>query len=171
MEIVKIAASGMILTSSAWVGLHAALRLRKTEEQLRQLRAALERFSGQMQYAGTPFVPLCKQTAKSVHGAVGTFFSLLGQEASLPDRATAGRTRRAAAQAGLILPDSALTALERLLDDFGQTDLETQVSQLRLTTEEIASLSEDLHTQMTGKCRSYALLGLTTGAAVLVLVL
>lgn len=171
MDIVKLVASGMILTSSAWVGLQAALRLRRTEEQLRLLRAALERFAGQMQYSGTPFVPLCEQTAKAVRGSVGTFFSLLGQEAALPDRAPIGRTRRAAEEAGLVLPDSALAALERLFDDFGQTDLDSQVSQLRLTTEEIIRLSDELRVQMKGKCRSYALLGLTTGAAVLVLVL
>ena len=161
----------MILSASAWVGIQAALRLRKTDEQLRSLRTALERFAGQIQYSGTPFVPLCEQTAKAVRGSVGTFFSLLGQETALPDRSPIGRTRRAAEEAGLVLPDSALAALEQLFDDFGQTDLDSQVSQLRLTTEEIVRLSEELRVQMKEKCRSYTLLGLTTGAAVLVLVL
>ena len=80
-------------------------------------------------------------------------------------------TRQAAMEAGLALPESALSALERLFDDFGRSDLETQLSQLCLAQEELARLETELRGQMSCKCRSYEVLGLVTGVALLILVL
>ena len=42
----KLVGSGMILASTAWAGFHAALRLRRTQEELRDLCAALELMAG-----------------------------------------------------------------------------------------------------------------------------
>ena len=171
MEYLRWIASGMILLSSTWVGLHAALRLRKTDEQLRELCTALERMTGELHYAGTPFVPLCQRMADSARGEVRVFFSVLRREAARPEGGNPGLTELAAREAGLLLPQPGLLALERLFDRFGCEDLETQVGQLRLAAEELSRLSEELRRQLAGKCRSYQLLGLTTGAAILVLVL
>lgn len=71
----------------------------------------------------------------------------------------------------MYLPDSALSSLERLFDGFGRYDREGQLRQLRLATGELAALSGELSEQMEGRCRTYEVLGLTAGAAVLVVVL
>lgn len=70
-----------------------------------------------------------------------------------------------------MLPESARSALERLLDTFGSSDLDTQLSQLCLTQEELSRLENELHGQMSGKCRSYETLGVVTGIALLILVM
>ena len=46
-----------------------------------------------------------------------------------------------------------------------------QLRQLRMVTGELAALSGELYEQMDGRCRTYEVLGLTAGAAVVVLVL
>ena len=71
----------------------------------------------------------------------------------------------------MYLPKRALSALERLFDGFGRFDREGQLRQLRLATGALAELSGELCAQMDGKCKTYEMLGLTAGAAVLVLVL
>ena len=161
----------MILTASSFVGIHAALRLRKTEEQLRSLHKALEQIGGEIQFAGTPFGPLCERIARTAGGSVGVYFSALSRQTAGAGLHSQGMTRCAAAEAGLVLPEPALLSLERLFDSFGRSDLDSQLRQLQLASTELGRLSEELRQQMTGKCRSYELLGLTTGAAVLVLVL
>ena len=79
MELVKLTAAGMILASSAWVGLHAALRLRRSGEELLGLRAALNRMAGEIRYAGTPFAPLCERLAENSGGSVSLFFRCLAK--------------------------------------------------------------------------------------------
>ena len=78
---------------------------------------------------------------------------------------------RAAAEAGLTLPEPTLRTLEILFDGFGLGDRETQLNQLRLAGEEVDRQTAELRQQMAGRCRSYRLLGFCAGAAVLVLVL
>ena len=169
MELLKLTASGMILSSSAWVGFHAALRLRRTGEELRELRGAIDRIIGEIRYAGTPFAPLCTRIGEHTIGSIRRFFRCLALRAGQGERF--GMTRQAAMEAGLALPESALSALERLFDDFGRSDLETQLSQLCLAQEELARLETELRGQMSCKCRSYEVLGLVTGVALLILVL
>ena len=169
MEQLKWMAAGLILVSSAWVGLHAALRLRRTGEELQELHGALDRMTGEIRYAGTPFAPLCKRLAESSSGSVRHFFQ--GLAAGTEHGAGCGLTRRIAQEVGLTLPNSALSVLERLFDDFGNRDLEAQLSQLCLAQEELSRLETELRVLMPGKCRSYEVLGIVTGLSLLILVL
>ena len=171
MDYCKLAGAGLILTASLWAGFHAALRLRRTHESLRDLTAALELMAGEVSFAATPFVPLCRRAGEDRTEAVRRFFNGLAREAEKPDFAPAGLTRRACAEAGLPLPKSAVSTLERLFDGFGCFDREGQLRQLHLAVGELEGLSGELSRQMEGKCRTCEVLGLTAGTAVLVMVL
>ena len=171
MDYIRLAGSGMILLSSVWTGLHAALRLRRTHEELRDLTAALELMRGEIRFAATPFAPLCRRAGQGRCASVQAFFSALRQEAEKPEPIPAGMTRRACAEAGILLPESAMTVLERLFDGFGRCDRDGQLRQIQLASGELFRLSEELAAQMDGRCRTYKLLGLTVGAAMLVLVI
>ena len=171
MEYIRLAGGGMILASSLWTGLHAALRLRRTHEELRDLTAALELMRGEIRFSAPPFVPLCRRAGQGRCPSVQAFFSALQREAAKPELIPAGMTRRACAAAGIRLPESAMKALERLFDGFGRCDREGQQRQIQLASDELFRLSEELAAQMEGRCRSYQLLGLTVGAAMLVLVI
>lgn len=71
----------------------------------------------------------------------------------------------------MALPGEALRALARLFDGFGRLDREAQLRQIELAAAQLRQLSGELSQQMDSRCRSFRLLGLTAGAAVLVLVL
>jgi stage III sporulation protein AB len=161
----------LILAASLWTGFHAALRLRRTHESLRELTAAMELMAGEVSFAATPFAPLCRRAGEGRSGAVHKFFNGLAREAEKPDFAQAGMTRRVCAEAALSLPKSALSALERLFDGFGCFDREGQLRQFRLAAAELERLSGELSRQMEGRCRTCEVLGLTAGTAVLVMVL
>ena len=171
MDYCKLAGAGLILTASLWVGFHAAQRLRRTHETLRDLSVALELIAGEISFAATPFAPLCRRAGEGRSEPVHRFFDILAREAERPDFTSEGLTRRACEEAGVYLPESAAAALERLFDGFGRFDREGQLGQLRLVESELAALSGELSGQMEGRCRTYQMLGLTAGAAVLVLVL
>ena len=170
MDYCKLAGAGLILSASVWAGFHAALRLRRTHETLRDLAAALELMSGEIAFAATPFIPLCRRAGEGRCKPLHSFFLILSREAEKPDFTAEGLTRRACAEAGLSLPKTAIFTLERLLDGFGRFDREGQLRQLRLAADELKRLSGEISAQMEERCRSYEVLGLTAGAAVLVLV-
>lgn len=159
------------MMGSLWTGLHATRRLRLTHESLRDMIAALELMAGEIAFAATPFVPLCRRAGEGRGKAVRAFFTVLGREGENPDFSPEGLTRRACGEAGLLLSPQAVAALERLFDGFGRFDREGQLQQLRLTAGELASLSNALSEQMEGRCRTYRVLGLSGGAALLILVL
>lgn len=127
--------------------------------------------AGEISFAGTPFAPLCRRAGEGRCGPVARFFYHLAREADDPDLLTEGLTRRVAAQAGLALQEGAVSALEQLFDRFGRFDREGQLGQLYLAKDALTAYSASLSEQMDGKCRSYEMLGLTAGVAVLVLVL
>ena len=171
MNWIKLTGTGMILAASLWAGLHAALRLRRTHEELRDLLAALEVMAGEISFAALPLVPLCRRAGEGRRGPVRAFFDALALEGSCPDTAAEGRTRRLCAEVDLALPESALLPLERLFDSFGRYDREGQLCQLRLASAELTRLADELSVQLANRCRTYTMLGLSAGTAVLVLVL
>ena len=167
----KFIGSGLILGASLWAGLHAAARLRRSQRELTELCAALESLAGEIRFSAAPFVPLCRRAGENCGGAVRGFFEALARTAAQPDFSADGMTRAACREAGLVLPEPALGALERLFDGFGRRDREGQLGQLALAAGELDRLRGELNGSLEGRCRSFALLGLSAGAAVLVLVL
>ena len=145
--------------------------LRRTHEQLRDLIADLELMSSEILFASTPFLRLCRRAGEGRCSGVRRFFEILAREGLKPDGPAACMTRSACAEAGLTLPESVLLPLERLFDGFGAFDRDGQLAQLRLAIAELERLSQELEGQLEGRCRSYTVLGLTAGAAVLVLVI
>ena len=157
----------LILSASLWAGFGGARRLRQTEEQLRGLSAALEQMACEVAYTNVRFHPLCAGLAERSAGRTAAFFRALGQ-APLPGP---GVTRQAAREAGLLLPEGAFRELELLLDSFGAYDLEGQLKLIRRTGEALRQAGTEIRSQLDGRCRTYEMLGLCTGGALLILVL
>lgn len=171
MELIRLAGIGMILLSSAGAGLHAALGLRRTHEQLRDLIAAFELISGEIRYFATPFAPLCQRAGAGRCAGVQGFFQELSRQAEQADYSAEEAVRSACAVSGLRLPEPSVNCLRRLFDSFGRLDRESQLRQLELTLTDLKRLSGELNDQLEGRCRTYQMLGLSAGVAVLVLVL
>ena len=159
------------MAASAWTGIHAARRLRRTHEELLDLRAALGSMGTEIAFAATPCGPLCRRAGAGRTRAVERFFTYLAEQSEKPRGWGENPAERACAASGLALPGPARRCLERVFDRFGLNDREGELRQLQLADAELARLLEELETQMEGRCRSYQVLGLTAGAAMLVLVL
>ena len=104
----KLTGACLILAASLWAGFHAALRLRRTHETLRDLASALELMAGEISFASTPLVPLCRRAGEGKSEPVRSFFNVLAREAGKPDFAPEGMTRLACAESGVVLPEPAL---------------------------------------------------------------
>ena len=171
MESVKLAGACLIVGSSFWVGLWAARGLKRAERQIRDLDAALTLMENELRFTSTRFGPLCSLLAQRSRGAVSGFFSAVAADLEAPDFRSVGAARRAAEKAGLVLPPGVFFAVEGLIDGFGRYDLEGQLRQLAAARAELSRQAEQLRLQMDNRCRTYELLGLCTGLAVLILVL
>ena len=171
MELIKLAGIGMILLSSAGAGLHAALGLRRTHEQLRDLISAFELIAGEIRYSATPFAPLFRRAGEGRCAGVRDFFQELSRQAGQAEYSAQEAVSRACAVSGLTLPEPSANCLRRLFDSFGRLDRESQLRQRELTLADLKRLSGELNEQLEGRCRTYQMLGLSAGVAVLVLVL
>lgn len=154
-----------------WTGLREALALRRRVESLGELLEALHRMEAEIAFSCLPFGPLCRGAAEAGRGRVRDFFAFLAREAASPECQSKGLTRRAAAEAGLALPEGVLRPLERLFDDFGRWDREGQLDRIRLTQAAVNAQEAALREGLSARCRSCGILGFCGGAALLVMVL
>ena len=154
-----------------WTGLREALRLRRSHEALRGLLTVLNLLETEISFAAAPFAPLCRRGAEISRGGLRSFFEILAREAARPEFQGEGLTRRAAAEAGLVLSSAALEPLERLFDNFGRWDREGQLDQLRLTGRALELQEAALREGLGERCRGCGILGFCGGAALLVMVL
>ena len=171
MNPVKLMGAVMIVSASSWVGLRAAFCARRLDRQLKELSAAFTLMECELRYSGQRFAPLCRMLAARSGGTVGAFFGRIAADAEQPDYEPVGETVRAAKLTNLILPPSTLLSLERLIDGFGRYDLEGQIKQLQLAAKEVEKQSAQLREGLDNRCRTYELLGICTGAAVMILVI
>lgn len=170
MQELRILGAAFVVCSSAWVGFASARRLRRSGRELEGLRAALEQMDGELRCSEPTYAAVCARLSETASGAVARFFSALAADASASDFEPIGATRRAVEQSGLDLPPAAFLALEQLFDGFGRFDLAGQLRQLALAREALSHQAVRLREQTEAKCRSYEVLGLCAGAAVLILV-
>ena len=171
MSVWKLAGSGLILASSFWAGRRAADRLRSDKRALHELRGALEQMAGEIAFAAPPFASLCRRAGQGREATTARYFALLAEEAERPGFLPEGCSARAAAGSGLRLPRDAESALERLFDGFGQFDRETQLRRIGLTAETLQRCENALEAELEGRCRCLELLGLSAGAALLLVVI
>ena len=170
MQYLRFLGAAFVVLSSAWVGFSSARRLRRAGRELDELRAALEQMESELRCASPTYAAVCKRLSETATGAVSQFFSALADDASDSDFEPVGATRRAVERSGLILQPAAFLALEQLFDGFGRFDLTGQLRQLGLAREALSHQAGRLREQTEAKCRSYEILGLCAGAAVLILV-
>ena len=170
MQYLRFLGAAFVVLSSAWVGFASARRLRRAGRELDELRAALEQMESELRCAAPTYAALCQRLAERSTGAVSGFFSALATDAAAPDFEPVGATRRAVERSGLCLPPASFLSLEQLLDGFGRFDLAGQLRQLGLAREALTHQAGRLREQTEAKCRSYEILGLCAGAAVLILV-
>lgn len=171
MSQLKLIGALLIVTASTWVGLSSARSLRSLQSALDGLTASLERMREELSFSRIGFAELCAALSESGGKESARFFSALAKDVSGDHFEPVGATARAVDAAGLRLPPAAFLALEQLFDGFGRLDLNGQIRQIDYASDQLRRQAEELREGADQKCRSYQLLGLCTGIAVMILVI
>lgn len=173
MNTIRIVGMVLVAGASASAGFGAALRVRQSISQMRQLSSALEVMRCELQYAMTPLPQLCDVVAKTAKGTIHTLFLNLGKGLTGEDNCdTSQAMRQAIGQTrALALPEDILFSLLELGQTMGKFDLNGQLSILEMTQKRIQMCLERYERDQNQRCRSYQALGLCAGAALIILMI
>ena len=157
----------LVVGGSSGYGIARTVQLYRQLRQLRELLAALELLKCELNYTLLPLPELCAVTAGRSHGAVQRFFTLLGQNLTRGRRRAA---QEALEQSGLALPNDAAMALLELCESLGRFDLDSGNRLLELTQERMRATLTRTEAEKRPLAKSYAVLGMAAGAALVILV-
>lgn len=158
----------LVLGGSGGYGIARAVRLYRQLRQLRALVSALELLKCELNYTLLPLSELCSVTAQRCSGEAGAFFAALARKTQDGSRHAA---QAALEESGLSLPADAAMALLELCDNLGRFDLDGSNRLLELTQERLRSALERTETEKRPLAKSYAVLGMAAGAALIILVI
>ena len=157
----------LVVGGSSGYGIARTVQLYRQLRQLRELLAALELLKCELNYTLLPLPELCAVTAGRSHGAVQRFFTLFGQNLIRGRRRAA---HEALEQSGLALPNDAAMALLELCESLGRFDLDGGNRLLELTQERMRATLTRTEAEKRPLAKSYAVLGMAAGAALVILV-
>lgn len=157
----------LVIGGAGGYGIARAVLLYRQLRQLRELSAALELLKCELNYTLLPLPELCAVTAERSGGAVRSFFSVFGERVAAGSRHAA---EEALEKSGLSLPNDAALALLELCAELGRFDLDGGNRLLKLTQERLRSALERTETEKRPLAKSYAVLGMAAGAALVILV-
>ena len=163
----KVIGIVLIIGGSGGYGIARAMQLYRQLHQLRELLAALELLRCELNYTLLPLPELCAMTAGRSRGAVQQFFTLFGEKLALGRRRAA---QEALEQSGLVLANDAAMALLELCEGLGHFDLDGGNRLLELTQERLRAALERTEAEKRPLAKSYAVLGMAAGAALVILV-
>lgn len=168
---IKIVGALLIIGGAGGFGIGKTMQLHRQLRQLRELLGAVEIIKCELNYTLRPLAQLAARTAERSRGAIA---ALLKQYAAELDK---GLPRaKAAAHAidgtkGLCLPNDAQMAILELLSTIGRYDPDGENRLLQLTGQRLRSSIEHFESEKRPVAKSYAILGVTTGVALVILFL
>ena len=166
---IKIIGATLVLLGAGGFGLSKALLFYHQFHQLREFLGAVEILKCELNYTLSPLPVLCERTAERTRGACSRFFRIYAEKLD-----KIGARSRAAAAAmeetkGLSLPPDGKMAVLELLSSLGRYDLDGENRLLQLTGQRLRSALERLEKDKKPMARGYAVLGVTTGIALVIL--
>ena len=158
-----------VLFGAGGFGVRQTLKFVAQRRQLASLRSALELLKCEMNYTVRTLPMLCRSVRTRIDGPVGSFF---GSFAELLEKSN--NVERAAAAAvsethALELPQEAVMALLEVCTGLGRYDLDGANRILSLALQRIDTAIERCEQERRPLARSYILLSLCAGAAVVIL--
>ena len=163
---------GLLLLAAgpAWAGFHAAARLARRPRVLRELAAALEEMGREVSFCLTPLPELFARLADGREGPVGALFARCAAGLDGLEACSMGAIWRSAIrEAGLDLDSRSGRALEELGSALGRCGGADLAAALEQTAEELRAAAETAARETEQKGRMDRVLGLTAGAALVIL--
>lgn len=165
----KLLGAACVMLGAGGFGCSLSLRFHAQRRQLARLRTALALLKCELNYSVAPLEELCRAVSERVGGAVGAFFSAFA--ARLPGSTEPVRACMDALNdtRELELPKQAKQMLPELAAGLGSYDLEGANRILKLALSRLDALIEQTECERKPLARSYVLLALCAGAAVVIL--
>ena len=166
---IKILGAVLVLLGAGGFGFAKAVLFYRQLHQLREFLGAVEILKCELNYTLSPLPELCRHTAQRTKGACAQYFLNFGKKIE-----QGGPREKSAAAAmeetkGLSLPSDAKMAVLELLSSLGRYDLDGENKLLQMTGQRLRSALDRFEEDRKPLARSYAVLGLTTGAALVIL--
>ena len=172
MNELRWAGGAALCLASCGAGLRSAWSLRRQAEQLAQLRQSFALMRCEIDYGKTPLRELCKRLSKGCTGAVGGFYAALGENLPQAEAELSGAVERALKDTpALELTGTALGILRQLLYGFGQYGSAEQSQLLALSCQRLDPELERIKSQLPARVRCRALLGVSAGLSLFLLVI
>lgn len=168
----RLAGAVLLAAGPAVIGFHAARRLARRPRLLRELAAALEQMEREISFRLTPLPELFVRLSQEYSGPVGALFSCCARDMDdLGQRSLSQIWRQALTEATLDLDSRGQRALEELGEVLGRYDGDGLRGALRQTCGELTAAAEEAERERERKGRMDQVLGLTTGALLVILLM
>ena len=168
----RLAGAVLLAAGPAVIGFHAARRLARRPRLLRELAAALEQMEREISFRLTPLPELFVRLSQEYSGPVGALFSCCARDMDdLGQRSLSQIWRQALTEATLDLDSRGQRALEELCEVLGRYDGDGLRGALRQTCGELTAAAEEAERERERKGRMDQVLGLTTGALLVILLM
>ena len=168
----RLAGAVLLAAGPALIGFHAAGRLARRPRLLRELIAALEQMEREISFRLTPLPELFLRLAEEYSGPVGTLFGCCVRDMDdLGQRSLSQIWRQALGEASLDLDGRGLRALEELGEVLGRYDGDGLQGALRQACGELTAAAEEAERERDQKGRMDQVLGLTSGAFLVILLI
>jgi len=168
---IKIIGALLIVGAAGGFGVSKAVSFYRQLRQLDQMLGAVEIIKCELNYTLRPLPQLCLHAAERTSGAVSAFLT------DYAERLEQGMPRSKAAQTaldetkGLLLPNDAMMAVLEMYSGLGRYDLDGENRVLQLTGQRLRAAQERFEKEKRPMAKSYAVLGMTTGIALVILFL
>ncbi len=159
----------LVVLGAGSFGFRKGFLFYKQLRQLRALSAAMEILKCELNYTLLPLSRLCALTAQRSEGAIAAFFYNFRTELDKGLPRARAASDAVEATPGLLLPPDALMALLELCGGLGRYDMDGENRLLQLTQHRIAACIERCETERRPLAKSYAILGLCAGVAIVIL--
>lgn len=168
----RLAGAVLLAAGPAVIGFHAASRLARRPRLLRELAAALEQMEREVSFRLTPLPELFVRLSQEYSGPVGALFACCARDMDdLGQRSLSQIWRQALTEATLDLDSRGQRALEELGEVLGRYDGDGLRGALSQTCGELTAAAEEAEREQERKGRMDQVLGLTTGALLVILLM
>lgn len=168
---IRLAGAVMILVAGGGTGLMLAHQHRKEEAALEQLIRCIEFLSWELQCRLTPLPQLCAMGAEQTKGVIKEVFQQLAIELEKQTGPDVTRCMETVLQEAVGLPEITQSILYILGQNLGRFDLNGQLSGLETVRQMSIRSLAGLQNNRDSRLRSYQVLGLCAGAALVIVLI
>ena len=165
----KIFGAIMVILGCACVGFQKAAAQNREVKMLEHLYAMLEYMQWELQFRRPPLPALCRKVAEQVSGLLHNLFLHLADELERQISPDVESCMHASLCQFSGIPASIQECVKMLSKNLGQFDVEGQVGGIEAVRVACKSMLETLNDNKADRLRSYRILGICAGVAIVII--